>query len=142
MEVRVRWSGEGVSFIGESGAGPAVVIDGPPDYGGRNLGPRPMELVLLGLGSCSLFDVVVILRKSRQPFTGCEVAISAERAEQVPRVFKKIHMAFRVRGEGVSREAAERAVRLSLEKYCSVAAMLRHVAQIDWSVEVVEGGDL
>ncbi len=137
MEARVRWSGEGVSFLGESGSGHAVVIDGPPDYGGRNLGPRPMEMVLLGLGSCALFDVVVILKKSRQPFTGCEVQIEAERREEVPKVFKKIQLNFRVKGEGVEREAVERAVRLSLEKYCSVAAMLRHTAQIEYRFEIV-----
>lgn len=137
MEARVRWSGEGVSFIGESGSGSAVVIDGPPDYGGRNLGPRPMELVLLGLGGCSLFDVVIILQKSRQPFTGCEVKIEAERAEEVPKVFKKIKLHFRIKGEGVGEQAAERAVRLSIEKYCSVAAMLRHTAEIEYSFEIV-----
>lgn len=115
---------EGARFIGESGSGHSVVMDGPPDHGGQNLGVRPMEMILLGLGGCAAFDVVNILRKSRQPVRGCEVSLAAERAEGVPSPFVKIELTFTVRGAGVDQAQAERAVKLSAEKYCSASIML------------------
>ncbi len=123
MQARVKWV-EQVTFMATSGSGHALVVDGPPDHGGRNLGPRPMELLLMGLGSCSSFDVVSILKKSRQRVTGCEVELQAERADSIPAVFTRIHMQFKVRGHDLAAAAVERAVRLSAEKYCSASIML------------------
>ncbi len=123
MQARVKWV-EQVTFMATSGSGHALVVDGPPDHGGRNLGPRPMELLLMGLGSCSSFDVVSILKKSRQRVTGCEVDLQAERADSVPAVFTRIHLLFKVSGHDLSPAAVERAVRLSAEKYCSASIML------------------
>jgi len=140
MEARVKWI-EDVVFLGESGSGHGIVIDGPPDQGGRNLGPRPMELLLLGVGSCSAFDVVHILRKGRHPVAGCEVKVTAERADAVPRVFTKIHLHFRVSGRNLSEDAVRRAVALSAEKYCSASIMLGKAAEVSHSFEVVDPGD-
>ncbi len=140
MKARVKWI-ENVAFLGESGSGHGVVIDGPPEYGGRNLGPRPMELLLLGVGSCSAFDVVQILKKGRHPVTDCEVRVSAERADTVPKVFTKIHLHFLVTGKGLSERAVERAVSLSAEKYCSASIMLGKAAEVSHSFEVVDPGD-
>ncbi len=140
MKARIKWI-ENVSFLGETGSGHGVVIDGPPEYGGRNLGPRPMELLLLGVGSCSAFDVVQILKKGRHPVADCEVRVSAERADTVPKVFTRIHLHFVVSGSGLSERAVERAVALSAEKYCSASIMLGKAAEVSHSFEVVDPGD-
>src|SRR5690554_4566781 len=118
MECTVRWSGEGMSFIAETGSNHLLAMDGAPEGGGRNLAPRPMETVLAGAGGCSAYDVVVILKKSGQDVRGCEVRLSAERAATDPKVFTRIHMRWRVRGRGLKRNIVENAVRLSHEKYC------------------------
>jgi len=140
MKARIKWI-ENVSFLGESGSGHGVVIDGPPEYGGRNLGPRPMELLLLGVGSCSAFDVVQILKRGRHPVADCEVRVSAERADTVPKVFTRIHLHFVVTGSGLSERAVERAVALSAEKYCSASIMLGKAAEVSHSFEVVDPGN-
>lgn len=124
MDARITWNGE-VSFIAESGSGHQVVIDGPPDHGGRNLGARPMELMLMGMGGCTSFDVMSILRKSRQDVTRCEAVLKAERADAVPAVFTKIHIHFIVAGNGIKEAQVKRAVELSAEKYCSASIMLQ-----------------
>ena len=139
MECTVRWSGEGMSFLAETGSNHLVTMDGAPDGGGRNLAPRPMEVVLVGTGGCSAYDVVVILKKSGQNVTGCEVKLTAERAAADPKVFTKIHMHWTVRGRGLKRNLVEHAVRLSHEKYCSATAMLTKTAEITRDFEVVEG---
>ena len=139
MECTVRWSGEGMSFLAETGSNHLVSMDGAPDGGGRNLAPRPMEMVLLGTGGCTAYDVVVILKKSGQDVTGCEVKLTAERAAADPKVFTKIHMHWTVRGRGLKRNLVEHAVRLSHEKYCSATAMLTKTAEITRDFEVVEG---
>jgi putative redox protein len=138
MECTVRWSGEGMSFLAETGSNHLVTMDGAPDGGGRNLAPRPMEMVLLGTGGCSAYDVVVILKKSGQEVTGCEVKLSAERAPADPKVFTKIHMHWTVRGRGLKRNLVEHAVRLSHEKYCSATAMLSKTAEVTRDFEIVE----
>lgn len=137
MKSRVKWI-EDVCFLGESGSGHAIVMDGAPDIGGRNLGPRPMEMLLLGAGGCTSVDVVMILKKSRQPVTGCEVLIDADRAEDHPKVFTRIHMHFVVRGRGLKPEMVKRAIQLSAEKYCSASIMLGKTAQITHDFEIVE----
>lgn len=139
MKCRVKWI-EDVCFMGESGSGHALVMDGAPDIGGRNLGPRPMEMLLLGAGGCTSVDVVMILKKSRQAVTGCEVAIEAERAEDHPKVFTRIHMHFTVRGRGLKAEMVERAIKLSAEKYCSASIMLGKTAEITHDFEIIEEG--
>jgi len=139
MECTVRWSGVGMSFLAETGSNHLVTMDGAPDGGGRNLAPRPMEIVLAGTGGCSAYDVVVILKKSGQDVTGCEVKLTAERAATDPKVFTKIHMHWIVRGRGLKRNLVEHAVRLSHEKYCSATAMLTKTAEITRDFEVVEG---
>ncbi|HVJ11808.1 MAG TPA: OsmC family protein [Burkholderiales bacterium] len=138
MECTVRWSGEGMSFLAETGSNHLVSMDGAPDGGGRNLAPRPMEMVLLGTGGCSAYDVVVILKKSGQEVTGCEVKLSAERAPADPKVFTKIHMHWTVRGRGLKRNLVEHAVRLSHEKYCSATAMLAKTAEVTRDFEIIE----
>ena len=137
MECTVRWAGE-MSFLGETGSGHSVVMDGAPDGGGRDLAPRPMELVLAGTGGCSAYDVVLILKKSGQPITGCDVRLSAERAPTDPKVFTKIHMHFVVRGRGLKPNLVEHAIRLSHEKYCSASVMLGKTAEITKDFEIVE----
>ena len=122
MEVSVKWI-DGVRFVGETGSGHSVVMDGPEDHGGRNLGTRPMEMVLLGLAGCAAFDVVTLLRKTRQEFVDCEVKVKANRADSVPSVFTDIDLLFTVTGD-VGEKQVERAVSLSVDKYCSVARML------------------
>jgi putative redox protein len=139
MECTVRWSGVGMSFVAETGSNHLVTMDGAPDGGGRNLAPRPMETVLAGTGGCSAYDVVVILKKSGQDVTGCEVKLTAERAPTDPKVFTRIHMHWVVRGRGLKRNLVEHAVRLSHEKYCSATAMLTKTAEITRDFEVVEG---
>jgi putative redox protein len=134
MKARVKWI-EGVAFMGEAGSGHAVVLDGAPESGGRNLGIRPMEALLIGLGACSAFDVVAILDKGRQPFAGCEVEVAAERAETDPKVFTKIHLHFVMTGAGLDPDK-----RLSAEKYCSASAMLGAAAEITHDFEIVADG--
>ncbi|WP_455199516.1 OsmC family protein [Kaarinaea lacus] len=129
MKARIKWV-EDVMFVGESGSGHTVVIDGPPDLGGRNLGIRPMELMLQGLGGCTAFDVILILNKARQPVTDCVVEIEAKRAETEPKVFTHIHIHFIVTGNGLSEKHVRRAIELSAEKYCSASIMLAKTAEI------------
>lgn len=137
MDARITWNGE-VSFIAESGSGHKVVIDGPPDHGGRNLGARPMELMLMGMGGCTSFDVMSILRKSRQDVTSCEAVLKADRADAVPAVFTKIHIHFIVAGNGIKEAQVKRAVELSAEKYCSASIMLQAGGvEITHSYEIV-----
>lgn len=139
MQATVRWSGpDGMSFIAETGSGHLVAMDGAPDGGGRNLAPRPMEMVLLGAGGCTAYDVVLILKRGRHRVTGCEVRLDAQRAETDPKVFTRIGLHFIVRGRGLPREAVERAVKLSHDKYCSATAMLAKTAEITTEVEVLE----
>ena len=138
MECTVRWSGVGMSFLAETGSNHLVSMDGAPDGGGRNLAPRPMEMVLVGTGGCTAYDVVVILKKSGQDVTGCEVKLTAERAATDPKVFTRIHMHWTVRGRGLKRNLVEHAVRLTHEKYCSATAMLSKTAEVTRDFEVVE----
>lgn len=137
MKARVKWV-EQVTFLGESGSGHAIVMDGAPDAGGRNLGVRPMELLLLGLGGCSAFDVVMILKRGREGVTDCVVELEAERAATEPKVFTHIRMRYIVSGHALDPNKVDRAVALSAEKYCSAAAMLEKTATITHSVEIVE----
>lgn len=123
MQAVVRWAGN-ASFVGESGSGHSVTMDGPPDHGGQNLGVRPMEMILLGLGGCASFDVMSILTKSRQAVTACHVELDAERADGVPSPFTKIHMRFVVTGTDIKEAQVKRAVELSATKYCSASIML------------------
>jgi putative redox protein len=123
MKARVKWVEE-ATFVGESGSGHCVVMDGPPEHGGQNRGVRPMEMLLLGLGGCTAFDVMHILRKARQPVTDCVVELEAERADAEPKVFTRIHVHFIVTGAGLKDERVQRAVTLSAEKYCSASIML------------------
>jgi putative redox protein len=138
MDCTVRWTGEGMSFIAETGSNHLVAMDGAPDGGGRNLAPRPMEMVLAGSGGCTAYDVVVILKKSGQDVRGCEVQLSAERAATDPKVFTKVHMHFRVRGRGLKKNLVEQAIRLSHEKYCSATAMLVKTAEVTRDFEIME----
>jgi putative redox protein len=139
MECTVKWVGpEGMAFVAETGSGHAVVMDGAPEGGGRNLGPRPMEMVLLGTGGCTAYDVVLILRKSGEPVTGCEVQVKAERAPTDPKIFTRIHFHFVVRGKGVKPGKIEQAIKLSAQKYCSASIMLAKTAEITHNFEVVE----
>ena len=137
MKARVQLV-EGMTFTAESGSGHAVVVDAAPDVGGRDLGPRPMELVLMGTGACSAIDVVHILRKARQPITGCVVELDAERAPEDPKVFTKIHLHYVVTGKGLATAQVERAIKLSKEKYCSATIMLAQMAEITFDFEVRE----
>ena len=123
MKARIKWV-QDATFVGESGSGHAVVMDGPEEHGGRNLGVRPMEMMLLGLGGCTSFDVVHILKKLRQPVEDVVAEIEAERADTEPKVFTKIHVHFKIKGEGLSEKHVARAVELSAEKYCSASIML------------------
>jgi putative redox protein len=138
MKARVKWV-EGVSFVAETGSGHAVVVDGAPDAGGRNLGARPMELVLAGTTACTAFDVVWILRKARQPVADCVVDAEATRAPAEPKVFTRIHFKYRVAGRGLDPRQVERAVKLSKEKYCSATIMLAKTAEITYELSIVEG---
>jgi len=136
MKATVKWV-EGALMIGESPSGHAVVMDGPPEHGGRNLGVRPMEMLLLGMGGCSEFDVIHILKRGRHDVRLCEVVLSAERAEHEPKVFTHIHAHFRVGGEGLTEKAVARAVKLSAEKFCSASIMLGAMAEITHDFELV-----
>ena len=138
MECTVRWSGDGMTFLGETGSNHVLAMDGAPDGGGRNLAPRPMEVVLVGTGGCTAYDVVVILKKSGQDVRGCEVKLTSERAQTDPKVFTRIHMHFVVRGRGLKRNLVEHAIRLSHEKYCSASIMLGKTAEITKDFELVE----
>ncbi|WP_198244278.1 OsmC family protein [methane-oxidizing endosymbiont of Gigantopelta aegis] len=137
MQATIKWV-DGRMFVGESGSGHAVVMDGPPDHGGRNMGIRPMEMILLGLGGCSSFDVVEILQKGRHDIVDCTAEVTAERVDAVPSVFSKIHLHFKLRGNNLKPAAVERAVKLSAEKYCSASIMLSKSVDITHSYEVVE----
>lgn len=138
MQATIKWV-DGAMFVGESGSGHSVVMDGPEDAGGRNMGIRPMEMLLIGLGACSSFDVVSILKKGRQPVTDCRTELQAQRADGVPAVFEKIHLHFVVSGKGLDHEKVKRAVELSAEKYCSASIMLaRAGVEITHDFEVLE----
>jgi len=137
MKARVKWVGAAL-MLGESGSGHAVVMDGPEEHGGRNLGVRPMEMLLLGMGGCTEFDVVHILTKGRHQVNLCEVELKAERADTEPKVFSSIHVHFRVAGPGLTEKIVERAVKLSAEKYCSASIMLGATAEITHDFELLE----
>ena len=137
MKARIQWRGE-VSFEAESGSGHRLILDGAPEHGGHNEGLRPMEAVLIGVGACSAFDVVSILKKARQRVSDCVVELEADRADTPPKVFTQIRMRFVVSGSGLKASAVERAVNLSAEKYCSATAMLRPTVDIRHEVEIVE----
>lgn len=136
MQARIKWV-ENALFFAESGSGHGVIMDGAAVAGGRNLGPRPMEMLLLGMGGCTSFDVVHILRKGRHPVAGCEAIIEAERADTDPKVFTRIHIHFIVSGRDLSASAVERAIRLSAEKYCSASIMLGKTAEITHDFEII-----
>ncbi|MBL8395570.1 MAG: OsmC family protein [Candidatus Accumulibacter sp.] len=138
MECKVKWTGAGMSFLAETGSNHVVVMDGAPEAGGRNLAPRPMELLLAGTGGCTAYDVVLILKKGRQAVTGCEVSLKAERAEEEPRIFTRIHFHFRVIGKQLKPDTVARAIELSKEKYCSASIMLGKTAAISHDFEIVE----
>jgi len=136
MECIVRWH-DGMSFIAETGSGHLVAMDGAPEGGGRDLAPRPMELFLAAAGGCTSYDVVLILRRARQEVTGCEVKLTAERAETDPKVFTHIHFQYSVRGKDLKPDVVERAIKLSAEKYCSASIMLGKTAEITHNWEIV-----
>jgi putative redox protein len=139
MECTVRWTGlSGMTFLAETGSGHLVAMDGAPDGGGRNLAPRPMEVMLAGTGGCTAYDVVLILRKSGQDIRGCEVKLTSERAEKDPKVFTKIHFHFIVQGRNLKQNLVERAIKLSHEKYCSASIMLEKSAELTHSFEIVD----
>ena len=137
MKTRIKWN-DGMSFLAESGSGHAILMDGPREAGGRNLGPRPMEMLLMGTGGCAAFDVVLILKKSRQDINDCVVEIEAERAPQDPKVFTRIHFHFILTGKKLNPQQVERAIVLSAEKYCSASIMLGKTAQLTHDFEIVE----
>jgi putative redox protein len=140
MHVSVKWI-DGVSFVGESESGHAIVMDGAPENGGRNIGMRPMEMLLVGMGGCTSFDVVAILKKARQPITTCVAEIDATRADEIPKVFTKIHVHFVVTGDNLNEVQVERAVKLSAEKYCSASIMLSKSVEITHDFEVRSAAD-
>lgn len=137
MKARVKWV-EGMAFMAEADSGHAIVMDGAPDIGGRNLGPRPMEMVLMGAGGCTSIDVVMILQKSRQDVTDCQVELTAERATDHPKIFTKIHFHFIVTGRRLKPETVDRAIKLSAEKYCSATIILARTAEVTHDFEIVE----
>jgi len=139
MECTVKWvDANCMTFMAETGSGHTLVMDGAPESGGRDLAPRPMETVLAGTGGCTAFDVVLILKRSRQEVSGCEVSLKAERADTDPKVFTKIHFHFRISGRNLKPDAVERAIKLSAEKYCSASIMLAKTAQITHDWEIIE----
>lgn len=141
MKATVKWV-DGAMFIGESGSGHSVVMDGPEDHGGRNMGVRPMEMLVLGMGGCATFDVISILEKSRQKIEGCKVEVEAERADAVPAVFTKIHLKFIVSGRKLKESHVKRAVSLSAEKYCSASIMMEAAGvEVGHSYEIIELDD-
>ncbi|NOY62991.1 MAG: OsmC family protein [Gammaproteobacteria bacterium] len=137
MKVNIKWVDD-VMFLGETGSGHAVVMDGPPEGGGRNIGARPMEMLLLGLGGCTAYDVMHILKKSRQSVTTCSVDIEAQRSDMVPKVFTDIHVHFNITGRGLKEEHIKRAITLSADKYCSASIMLGETAQITHDYTITE----
>lgn len=137
MKVNVRWQ-DNVSFIGQSQSEHSYVMDGPEDLGGKNKGMRPMEALLISIGGCTSFDVITILKKSKQKIDDCEVIITAERVETIPKVFKNIHIHFRVKGQNLSEDLVERAIKLSAEKYCSASIMLGKSVEITHDYELVK----
>ncbi len=137
MRATIKWA-DNVMFIGQSGSGHSIVIDGPPKAGGNNAGIRPMELMLMGLGACTSFDVVTILRKSRQNIIDCHAELEAERADEVPQVFTRIHVHFIVSGNNLSLKLVKRAIELSAEKYCSASIMMSKTADITHDFEIIE----
>ena len=141
MEVKIDWGGpDGMLFVAQTGTGHIAAMDGAPDGGGHNLAPRPMELLLVGTGGCTAYDVVLILKRGRHAIVGCSVKLVAERAEVDPKVFTKIHFVFTVTGHNLPRAAVERPIALSHEKYCSASAMLAHTAAITWAAEIIDTG--
>lgn len=138
MKARIKLL-DGITFVAESGSGHAIVVDAAPDVGGRNLGPRPMELVLMGTGACSAVDVMLILRKARQDVTDCVVEMDSVRADTDPKVFTRIHLHYVVTGKGLGHAQVERAIKLSKEKYCSATIMLAASCEITFDFEVREG---
>lgn len=137
MKAKVTWM-NGRAFVGESGSGHAIVMDGAPDSGGRNIGVRPMEMMLLGLGGCTAFDVVMILEKSREKITGCEVSLEAERATEDPKVFTHVKMIYTLTGKDLKPASVERAIKLSAEKYCSASKMFEFTAKIEHEWHIVQ----
>lgn len=137
MKVRIQWL-DGRAFVGESGSGHAVVMDGSPEAGGRNIGIRPMEMLLLGLGGCTAFDVVMILEKGREAVTACDVELDGERATTEPKVFTNVKLVYKLKGRNLKPAAVERAIKLSTEKYCSATAMFAKTAKIEYSWTVEE----
>jgi putative redox protein len=136
MKARVKWV-EGMAFMAEADSGHGIMLDGSPEIGGRNLGARPMEMVLMGLGGCTAIDVMVILGKQRQPVEDCWIELDAERADvAAPKVFTKIHVHYVVKGSGLDPKQVERAVKLSADKYCSVSAMLKNTVDITYDFEI------
>jgi putative redox protein len=135
MQVRIKWLEQRV-FEAETGSGHTITMDGPPEHGGRNIAARPMEMVLVGLGGCSAFDVVEILEKSRQKVKDCQIQIDAERADDIPAVFIKIHMHFIFSGDELNEKHVKRAVELSVDKYCSVVKMMRPNVEISYEYEI------
>ncbi|MCT9116549.1 OsmC family protein [Cupriavidus gilardii] len=139
MECKVTWMGnDGMSFVAQTGSGHLVAMDGAPEGGGHNLAPRPMEMVLLGTGGCTAYDVVLILKRGRHDVRGCSVTLRADRAAEDPKVFTRIHFKFTVTGRNLNPATVERAVQLSHDKYCSASIMLAKTAEISHSVELVE----
>jgi putative redox protein len=139
METTVRWQGQsGMTFIAQTGSGHLAVMDGAPDGGGQNLAPRPMEMLLAATGGCSAYDVVLILKRGRHDVRGCEVKLSAERAAEDPKVFTRIAFHYTVTGRGLKRDAVERAVHLSHDKYCSASIMLGKTAELTQTIEIVD----
>lgn len=138
MECKVQWLNGGMSFVAETGSGHMLNMDGAPEAGGRNLAPRPMELLLAGTGGCTAFDVVMILKKGRHAVTGCEVSLKAERADSDPKVFTRIHFSYTVRGKNLKHDAVARAIDLSKDKYCSASIILAKTAEITHDFEIIE----
>ncbi len=136
MKAKITWI-NGRAFLGESGSGHAIVMDGAPESGGRNIGVRPMEMMLLGLGGCTAFDVVMILEKARERITGCEVDLDSERASEDPKVFTKVRMIYTLRGKDLKPAAVERAIKLSAEKYCSASKMFEKTATIEHEWKII-----
>ncbi len=137
MKAVVKWL-DNMSFVGETESGHSVVMDGPPESGGRNMGVRPMEMVLLGMGGCTAFDVVLILKRQRQEISDCYVELSSERAEEAPKVFTKIHVHYVIKGKSLDDKKVERAVDMTAEKYCSVSIMLAQSVDVTHDYEIIE----
>jgi len=135
LKTSVNWM-DGVSFLGKSESGHSVSLDGPSELGGKNVGMRPMEMLLISIGGCTSFDVVTILKKSRQKITGCVAEINSERAQETPKVFKKIHIHFIVSGKDLDKSVVDRAIKLSSEKYCSASIMLKEVVDFSYDFEI------